>query len=109
MFATIAAALIAVLIARRAQRGNDFRVAAFQIIFTFLLLSGLATLSGFSDWQTAAKWPWLIQQIDAKFFAELECVRFITLTASSMAIASGLLISILLKKYGVRKTGYRKL
>lgn len=69
-----------------------------QMISVFLFLFTLAVLADFSEPYPASNWPDLIQDIAAKFFAELQSTRFVVLTATSMAMVSGVLFATVLPR-----------
>jgi hypothetical protein len=62
------------------------------MVITFIVLSILAVSSDFSSPYALSSWPQILQLIAAKFFAELQSFRFMVLTASSISVASGLVL-----------------
>ena len=97
----LAATAAVALILKRRRR---VRMITLQMISVFLLLATLAVFADFSEPVPASTWPDLVQDIAAKFFAELQSTRFVALTASSMALVSGALFAWVLPRYrqGVR-------
>jgi len=96
--ATVVVLLVGVLTVWMSRRGSSLRSITVQIVTTFVLLSALAVYADFSEPEPASKWPDLIQDIAAKFCAELQSIRFTLRTASLIAVASGLLLWFILMK-----------
>jgi hypothetical protein len=78
------------------------KVVVLHIVITFGVLATLAIAADFSEPYPASSWPTLIQEIAAKFFAELQSIWFTAVTATSISIAAGLLSLAVLKR--IRKT-----
>jgi hypothetical protein len=97
-FTTIAALLVGVVTAWSFRAGSTRRAVIVQVVATFILLSALAVYADFSEPDPASSWPNLIQQIAAKFFAELQSIKFVADCASSMSIAAGLLVALLFRR-----------
>jgi hypothetical protein len=78
------------------------RVFIAQIVITFIVLSLLSIFYDFSSPFALSTWPQMLQLIAAKFFAELQSMKFVAVCASSIAVASGLLLLMTLHhKLGV--------
>lgn len=92
VIATIIASVAAILATFKKRHAPDLRSVVAQMVLTFALLSTLAVYADFSSPDPASSWPDLIQEIAAKFCSELQSIRFTLVTASSIALASGLLL-----------------
>jgi len=97
-FAMIAVLLVGIIAVWSLRKGSIRRAVIVQIVTTFILLSALAVYADFSEPDPASSWPNLIQQIAAKFFAELQSIRFVVVCASSMSVAAGLLVALLFRR-----------
>jgi|GEM_PF-7012315 hypothetical protein len=97
---TFLVGIISVRISRMASVRSSVIV---QIVATFCVISSLAVFADFSESNPASTWPILLQEIAAKFFSELQSIRFIVLTASLISLASGLLLYIGLPRKSERE------
>ena len=97
-FAMIAVLFVGVVTAWSLRKGSTRGVVIAQIVISFVVLSALAVYADFSEPDPAASWPNLIQQIAAKFFAELQSIKFVGVCASSMSVAAGLLVAALFRR-----------
>jgi hypothetical protein len=92
-------ACCAAVVSLRAGRRKSLRYSlASQVLLTFGLLTLIAIACDFSEPCPACAWPELLQDISAKFFAELQSIRFTVACATSMPISSALLLLFFLKK-----------
>ena len=89
---TLIVLLIAFIIAGIWKTGSGKRLFIAQIVVTFIVLSVVGISSDFSSPFAHSSWPQMLQLIAAKFFAELQSLRFMTLTASSISITSGVML-----------------
>lgn len=74
------------------------KTITLHIVITFGFLALLAIASDFSEPYPASSWPTIIQDIAAKFFAELQSIWFTAVTATSISIIAGLISLLILKK-----------
>jgi hypothetical protein len=68
-----------------------------HMFISFVVLSAISVLGGTSGTDTLATW-YPLADIDAKFFSELQILRFIPLCATSMGIFAGVLFRLVLPK-----------
>ena len=71
-----------------------------QIVVGFLFLSMLSFVAGSSSPYAMSGW-YPLEDITAKFFGELQILTFIPLCATTMGIASGLLLWAVVRKSSV--------
>jgi hypothetical protein len=95
---TIVVSLTSVVSLAIMRRGSRIGIALVQVAISFIALSALAIIADFSEPSPADTWPQIMQQIAAKFFAELQSIKFTVLTASSMAIVSGVFVFLVLSR-----------
>lgn len=97
-FTTVIVILVGVVTAWSLRKGSIRRAVIVQIVTAFIMLSALAVYADFSEPDPASSWPNLIQQIAAKFFAELQSIKFVAVCATSMSVAAGFLVALLLRR-----------
>ena len=89
---TVVSILAIVVFATLKNQGRNVLMFT-EMFFSLVALSAISVLGGTSGPDALASW-YPLADIDAKFFSELQILRFIPLCATSMAIVSGLLLRL---------------
>lgn len=93
---TILTALACAIYALTRQLSRKATVIT-QIVLGFLLLSALSVVAGSSSPYSMSGW-YPLEDVSAKFFSELRVLTFVPLCATTMGIASGVLLWAVVRK-----------
>jgi len=93
LLSTAIVSVLGIVVAATLKKHGRNVLMFSQMFFSFVALSVISVLGGTSGPDALASW-YPLADIDAKFFSELQILRFIPLCATSVAIVSGLLLRL---------------